>query len=200
VTGGSPWEVALGDAVQQLHPRLRAYTAAVPEGSVGRGFGVFDVAGAPHRWLWPLLLPLSAAGVLHPAFGTGVAFRVANRPGPGPSVSAERTLLFRSGPWTMRDRIAIEGGRLVDDLGPFRVLLSAAVRNGALLLASNGLTVRIAGRRIPVPRLLSPVLRLEERYDDAADRQHVHLRLSHPLVGVLYEYRGHFGYTIEEDG
>jgi hypothetical protein len=200
VTGGSPWEVALGGAVEQLHPRLRAYTAAVPDGSVGRGSGVFDVAGAPHKWLWPLLLPLSRVGVLHPAFGAGVPFRIENRPGPGPSVSAERTLLFRSGPWTMRDRIGIEAGRLVDDLGPFRVGLSAAVRNGALLLTSSALTVRIAGSRIPVPRALTPVLRLEERYDDASDRQHVHLRLSHPLVGVLYEYRGRFRYTIEEDG
>jgi hypothetical protein len=130
-----------------------------------------------------------------------VPFRVENRPGIGPSVSAERTFMFRSGEWTMRDRVAIAGGRLVDDVGPFRIRLHAAVRNGALVLTSTALTVRVAaGRRVPVPRLLTPVLWLEERYDEGEQRQHVHLRLTAPVVGLLYEYRGGFDYTIEEDG
>jgi hypothetical protein len=196
--GRSPWEAALGGEIERLHPRLRAYTGPVPEGAVGRGTGVFDVAGAPHRLLWPLLLPLSAAGVLHPAYETHVPFRIVNRRGDGPSVRAERTLLFASGPWTMRDRIGIEDGRLVDALGPFRVSLSAAVRDGRLLLVSTGVAIRIGRWRIPVPRLLAPELRLEERYDDGDERQHVHLRLRSPLAGVLYEYRGGFTYAIEE--
>jgi hypothetical protein len=48
-----------------------------------------------------------------------------------------------------------------------------------------------------MPRALSPVVRLTERFDDALDRQFVALTIDVPLVGRVYEYRGHFRYRIE---
>ncbi|MDQ1532020.1 MAG: hypothetical protein QOE37_2125 [Microbacteriaceae bacterium] len=200
MTGRSPWEVALGPSADRLHPRLRAYTAAVPPGSLGRGSGTFEFAGAPNPVLRRLLAPLSPVGILHPAWERDVPFEIVNRPGPGPSVSAERTLRFSTGAWTMRDRVTIDDRGLADHLGAggiLRVGLRATVRDGALHLSSTTLAVRLARWWVRVPRPLAPSLRLEERYDDREGRQRVHLRLTAPLLGVLYEYRGGFTYAIE---
>jgi len=49
----SPWERALGAGVAELAAPLRAYFGAIPAGHVGRGTGVFEVAGTPRRWVVP---------------------------------------------------------------------------------------------------------------------------------------------------
>ena len=44
----SPYARALGERIDDLHPRLRAYFEAIPDGAVGIGEGVLqgqDVAG-----------------------------------------------------------------------------------------------------------------------------------------------------------
>jgi hypothetical protein len=73
------------------------------------------------------------------------------------------------------------------------------VDGGALRLRSTGVSVRLGRLRVPLPTLVAPVLDLREGFDDAAGRQRVHLRLTHPLIGLLYEYRGTFEYRVEEE-
>ena len=64
----SPWEAALGDRLDELDPALRAYFSAIPDGSVGRGSGVFDQVGTPRRWLWPVLAILGRTGIVFPVW------------------------------------------------------------------------------------------------------------------------------------
>ncbi|WP_246878772.1 hypothetical protein [Microbacterium sp. BLY] len=41
----SPYARALGERIADLHPRLRTYFQAVPEGMVGVGIGTFQRVG-----------------------------------------------------------------------------------------------------------------------------------------------------------
>jgi hypothetical protein len=193
----SPWEAALGVSVDELHPRLRTYFARIGPGRIGRGEGVFDVVGTPRRWLWPAFAVLGLDGILFPVWRRSVPFTVANR-GDAGVVHARRTFAFRRGPRTMVDATSFEGGRLVDRLGRHGLLeasFDADVVGGRLELTST--TVRVAGVRMP--RRLSPVVRLIERYDDALDRQRVSVTLDLPGLGRLYEYRGSFVYRVVDD-
>ena len=193
----SPWARALGNRVDELHPRIREYVQAIPVGSVGIGRGRFDVVGTPRRWLWPALALLARDGVLFPVWQHGVDFRVENRNDDG-TLRARRTFAFRGGESVMVDAVSLDPDGLVDRLGRRATVLAhlvARVEAGALVLDST--SARVFG--IPVPAALAPRLRLTERWDDATGRQHVALTLDAPLIGRLYEYAGSFTYEIREE-
>jgi hypothetical protein len=193
----SPWQSALGDGYDDLHPRLRAYFGGIPAGSVGRGAGVFEVVGTPRRWLWPVFALLAPAHVLFPVWQKDVAFTVVNTP--GHVLTAERTFAFATGERTMRDAVRWRDAHLDDVLGaPQRVgvRLNAAVSGGDLHLTSTATWLIIAGVKLPMPSPLSPHMTLIESIG-ADDRQHVAFTLRAPLIGTIYEYRGSFDYRIE---
>lgn len=188
---------ALGDDLERLHPRLRAYFGTMPAGSIGYGRGEFDVVGTPRRWLWPLLALLSLDAVLFPVWERDVPFRVRNVPFDG-AVTALRRFEFAGGSRTMADSTSFEGA-LVDRLGRrglVRARLVARVREGMLVLEST----RTVVLGIPLPAAISPRVTLTERWDDEVGRQHVSLLLEAPVVGRLYEYSGHFDYRVVTRG
>ncbi|WAA65087.1 DUF4166 domain-containing protein [Microbacterium oxydans] len=199
----SPYARALGERIDDLHPRLRTYFAAIPDGAVGVGDGVFQRVGTPRRWLWPLLRILERRGVVAAGWERDVPFRVENRTIASRAIG-ERTLLFPRGPWVMHDAVALtRHGRVVDELGEPGVLsacFDVEVRDGALRLTSRAVGVRLGRLRLRIPRLVAPVVRLTERFDDALDRQRVSLTVDAPLLGRVYEYRGDFTYRIQAAG
>jgi hypothetical protein len=189
----SPWQRALGDRIDALHPALRTYFSAIPAGRVGRGIGSFDSLGTPRRWLWPVLAVLARRGILFPVWQRDVPFRIENR-AIGSSLRATRTFQLHGGDRTMVDEVSMDARGLVDRLGTggeLAVELTATVVDGALRLVSG--PARWRGLRIP----FAPRLRLTERFDDAVGRQHVALTLESRLFGRIYEYSGHFDYRIE---
>ncbi|WP_348787881.1 DUF4166 domain-containing protein [Leifsonia sp. NPDC080035] len=199
----SPYRVVLGPAFDLLHPSLRAYFDAIPSGSTGRGRGVFDTVGTPRRWLWPVLALFARPGVLFPVWQHEVPFTVRNAPAVAadgsPAVRAERTFELRGRPRIMRDEIGVEDGMLVDRLGaPVRAeaVFAARVLDGALRLTSTSVAIRIGRLRIPVPRVLAPVIVLTERWDEARDCQRISIAVGHRLLGRLYQYAGTFRYDI----
>lgn len=198
----SPYAQALGDRLTQLHPRLREYFSTIPEGYVGIGEGVFSRVGTPRRWLWPLLRPLHERGVIYAGWQLSVPFRVTNRQVAGRVVSA-REFLLPGQAWTMRDAVSLRPyGRLVDELGEPGIVAASfdvEVRDGALRLVSRATGFRFGRVRIRVPRLVGPVVRLVESFDDAAVRQRVSVTIDVPLLGRIYEYSGDFRYRIEEE-
>lgn len=195
----SPYARALGERIDELHPRLRAYFSAVPDGAVGIGEGVFHVVGTPRRWLWPVLRVLERRGVVAAVWERDVPFRVENRTIASRAIG-ERTFRFTRGPWVMRDAVALtRHGRVLDELGEpglIAACFDVDVRDGALHLTSRAVGVRLGRLRMRIPRLIAPVVRLTERFDDAIDRQQVALTIDAPLLGRVYEYRGDFEYRV----
>lgn len=199
---GSPYAQVLGDRIADLHPRLRAYFSALPDGHIGIGEGTFSRVGTPRRWLWPLLRPLHERGVIYAGWQLAVPFRVTNRQVAGRAVS-ERGLLLPGAPWTMRDAVSVTPhDRLVDELGEPGVVAASfdvEVRDGMLSMRSHAVGIRWGRLRLRIPGLLSPVVRLTERFDDEVERQRVSVTIDVPLLGRIYEYAGDFSYCIEKE-
>jgi hypothetical protein len=164
---------------------------------------------------------LARAGVAFPAWEHDVPFTVENRPvvdsRGSTAVSARRTFLFGRGERTMIDAITAEpaadgagvsggsggpGGaalHLVDHLGTARRVttrLRASVIGGELHLHGDRVGLRIGPWHVAILRPLSPTVELVERFDDEAGRQHVSVELRLPVVGRIYEYSGHFDYSV----
>ncbi|WP_240372384.1 DUF4166 domain-containing protein [Brevibacterium zhoupengii] len=198
----SPYERALGPRLPELHPVLQSYFAAIPAGSVGVGEGVFERFGTKRWWLRPVLAWLARRHVIVPGIHHQVPFRIENRTVDGQQTAA-RTLKLESGTWTMVDAVSLsESGRVVDVLGrPSLVEAAFAVAavDGGLSLSSRGVTVRFGSLRLPVPKVIRPVIALSERYVAEADRQCVGLTVDVPILGRVYEYYGSFTYRIEEE-
>lgn len=197
----SPYARALGDRIEELHPRLRKYFRGVPDGHVGIGEGVFQRVGTPRRWLWPLLRTLERRGVVAARWERDVPFRVENVTVASRAIGMRR-FDFPTGAWTMRDAVVLSRhGRVVDELGEPGVVVACFdvdVRDGALRLTSRAVGVRLGRLRLRAPRALSPVVRLTERFDDEIGRQRIALTVDAPFMGRVYEYRGDFDYRIEE--
>ena len=185
-----------------LDPPTQAYFAAIPDGHVGVGEGVFDHVGTRHRWLAPLLRPLHRRGLLVAGWYTDVPFRIENRTIAGRAI-AVRTLMLPGGEWIMRDAVALKPhGRLVDELGEpplFAASFDVGTDGGALRLTSRAIGMRIGRLRPRVAGRLVPRIRLREGRDAESGRQRVELTIDAPLVGRLYEYTGTFTYRIEKE-
>lgn len=196
----SPYLRALGGQRARLHPALRTYFAAVPRGHVGIGVGTFSRVGTPRRWLWPLLRRLQRAGAVHAGWHLDVPFTIRNQSVASRSIS-ERTLHLPDGDWTMRDAVSAGSrGRVLDQLGEpvsLAVAFDVSVDADALSLRSRSVGIRLAGRRLRVPRLIAPVVRLRESADEQAGSQRVSLTVDMPLIGRIYEYEGAFTYSIQ---
>lgn len=198
----SGWAEALGARLDDLHPRLRAYFSPLPEGHIGIGEGTFSRVGTPRRWLWPLLRPLHERGVVYAGWQLSVPFRITNRLVDARTIS-ERAFLLPEERWTMRDAIYVNPhGRLVDELGdggPVAASFEITVADGALLLISHAIGLRWRRLRFRMPRLVTPVVKLTESFDDITQRQRVSVTIDVPLLGRVYEYAGDFSYRIEKD-
>lgn len=198
----SPYARAIGERTKLLHPTLQQYFAALPADHVGIGDGVFHRVGTPRRWLWPFLRPLQSRGVVFAGWEHNVPFRITNRLVAG-RATGERVFLLPSGAWTMRDAVALKPhGRIVDELGePATVAASfeIAVEDEALRMTSRAVGIRLGRLRLRLPRLISPVVRLNEQFDDDIQRQRVDVTIDVPFLGRVYEYAGDFTYRIEKE-
>ncbi|MFG6476626.1 DUF4166 domain-containing protein [Microbacterium sp. P06] len=184
----SVYQRVLGERFTQLDPQLRTYFGALPPGAVGRGEGVYAVAGSRHRWLWPVLAVLAWRRVLFPELGTDVPFTVQNTAGADGTLSAVRTFSFPRVERRMEDTMRVVDGRFVDGLGRRRGLvveMELSVEAGSVKMRSRRVWVRIAGRHLPLGRLAR--VTLHERADAAEPgRQHVDVRISLPLLGEVF--------------
>jgi hypothetical protein len=208
----SPYELTLGSALDDLHPVIRRYVGAVPEGKRGYGRGVLEAVGTPRRWLWPALRVLAAQNVMFPVWEQNVPFTVVNAPltdrNGRTAVVAARRFDLGGGPATMLDAITAENpgpDGLVVHMGTDRLLrvrLTARVVRGELHLASTEVELRVGKHFLALPEFLAPRVSVVDRYDDAADggagAQRVSVHVDAPILGRLYEYEGTFHYEIRD--
>jgi hypothetical protein len=195
----SVYQRVLGSEFEKLDPRLRTYFSLPEPGTVGRGTGVYEVAGSRKRWLRPLFSYLAARRILFPEFGRDVPFTVTNVPGPGDGLSSGREFHFPGQTRLMEDTMHVIDGRLHDFLGRNRgleVRFAMHVRDGGLVMVSDASWIHIGPIRIPLPRIFSARVVLNEWYGTLG--QHVSVHLHNPIFGDLFEYVGQFTYRYEK--
>jgi hypothetical protein len=201
-SGKSPYERALGERIDELHPKTAWYFRTIPAGHVGLGAGVFTTAGSRHRWLWPLLKIAERAGVAFAGWEHDLPFRIENRTINGRAV-AVRYFALPSRAWVMPDTVVLTAdGILRNEIGPQRTVVTTfdiGVHDGAVRLSIRRIGVRVGPIRIAAPRILSPTITLVERWDEEREQHHVDMTIDAPLLGRVYEYRGFFDYRIESE-
>lgn len=198
----SAWEAALGDAVDDLQPRIREYVRAIPGGLVGRGSGEFTEAGCQSRLLRAALSVAARWGIAFPEHGVGIPFTIENRADADGAIRAIRTLHFPGRERVMVDRVREHRGLAIDALGSggrLEAALQVSAHDGALVAASDAVRVRLVGRWWTIPRIVRPHVALVERWDHDAQRQHVDVRVTMPGLGLVYGYHGCFDYRVEKE-
>lgn len=191
----SVYQQVLGDRFAELDPGLRAYFGPIPVGSSGQGQGVFAVAGSRLRWTRPVWSLLAWRRVLFPEFGRDVPFAVENTPQSDGSLVGERVVDVGRVRRLMVDRMTVERGCLVDRIGSrggLEVQLAADVEDGELRLTSRRIAWRVAGLRVPLPRVAQ--VQVHERALPTG--QAVDMRLTMPVLGEVFRYAGTFTYAI----
>ena len=195
----SVYQRVLGNDFTGLAPELRNYFSAPPADSVGRGHGVFEIAGSRARWLAPVFAFLAWRRILFPEFGRNVPFTVTNIPGPGDGLSSRREFHFPGRERIMQDTMHVVDGRLHDFLGrrgglEVRLVVSVAA-SGSLRMVSDRAWLHVRALRLPLPALLAARVLLTESWVD--DHQRVDVSLRHPLFGEIFRYAGHFDHHYE---
>jgi hypothetical protein len=193
----------LGADFARLHPLVRRRFGVCEEGErVSVGVGVMDEIwhGGPH--LVPFLRLGARRKLMFPERGRSVPFRIENyayRDGLGRAcVSWHRTFALpgRHREFTATMVYAPERGCIVDYLGD-RQHLAVDLHLG--VSARGGMRIRSGAQRFyegalafPFPLALSGVADVEEWYDDEAERFRIEVRVTNPLVGPVFGYRGSF--------
>lgn len=199
----SAWERALGEQLSELHPRIRDYVRAIPQGDVGRGEGIFTEAGCSSPLLRPAFWLAAAWGIAFPERGESIPFSIENRGDAHGVVHARRELRFPGRPRVMVDAVREHRGLAIDALGAggrLETALRVSVVDGALVARSGAVRVHIAGVWWRVPRALRPRVALVERWDTDRAQQHVSVTVTAPGFGVIYGYNGWFDYAVLRDG
>ncbi len=198
----SVYERVLGDRIEQLDPQLRRYFGRAAAGAVGRGSGVYEVAGSRHRWLWPALAWMAWRHVLFPEYGRDIPFEIVNTTHPDGRLSARRDFGFPRRTRTMVDTMSVVDGALHDRLGRrggLEVEFALDVVGGALHMRSRRQWLRLGPARFRMPGLVRVTLaETAEGGTPGNGVQRVDVRMTAPLLGEVFRYSGSFTYSLVE--
>jgi len=139
---------------------------------------------------------VAAAGREGGAAGAAVARREIGTIG---AAVARRELDLPGGTWVMHDSVTLAGRRVVDRIGAPPTIAASfdvGIEDAGLTLTSRSVGFRIGKVSFRLPGWLSPRVRLSERHDAVSGLQRVELTVDAPVIGRVYEYRGHFSYGI----
>lgn len=187
----SVYERVAGLDLEAIDPELRGYF--VGGAHIGRGVGVFEIAGCRAWYLRPLLAVLARQGVLFPERAANVPFEIVNTPTPGGGLRGVRTFHLPSGDRVLTDTLRVVDARLHDFMGRrhgFEVRLDVAVRDGGMRMQSSRQWLHLGRLRIRIPQLAT--VYVSETWQ--AGRRHVDVRLRSPVLGEWFGYAGSFDY------
>lgn len=187
----SVYERVLGSDFELLAPELRAYFSGGH--GVGKGTGVFEIAGCRLAILRPMLAYLARQRILFPEFARDVPFDIVNTPTANGELEALRTFHLHARDRPLEDTMRVIGGQLHDFLGNkrgFEVRMTLEITDGFLTMRSDRQWVRILGARVRIPQLAT--VTVSESWLDG--HQHVDVRLSTPVIGEWFRYAGRFTY------
>jgi hypothetical protein len=197
------YERALGDAADDLHPRVRERYAIGPGDGAVVGRGEMDIENG--TLALPALYAMPARDLLFPETGTDVPFTVttvAYELDGHEAMTTRRTFEFGD---TQRrfDSVTVwdhDHDRLLDFLGRGGLIASELrprVEDGALVVGGGRQWLRAGGRYVPLPGPLAADVEVRDRYSEDDERYHVLGTVRSALTGRILRYRGTFTQTVE---
>ncbi|QCJ46707.1 DUF4166 domain-containing protein [Haloprofundus sp. MHR1] len=195
------YERALGDGVDDLHPKVRErYALDADDDVLCVGRGEMDISRGTH--VLPALYAMAPRNLLFPEGGHDVPFTV-KTVGLRDDAGREALATIREFSFGRRrrrfDSLTVwddENERLLDFLGTDGPLVSEllpSVDAGALVVGSGRQWVRRGERYARLPGPLAANVEVRDRYDDADERYHVDAVVENVLAGHVLSYRGAFG-------
>ena len=197
------YERALGEAADDLHPKVRERYAIGPGDGAVVGRGEMDIDNG--TLALPALYAMPARDLLFPETGTDVPFTVttvAYRLDDYDAMTTRREFDFgdarrRFDSVTVWDH---EHDRLLDFLGRGGHVASELrprVEDGVLVVVGGRQWLRAGSRYVPLPGPLAADVEVRDRYDDADECYHVLGTVRSALAGRILRYQGTFTQTVE---
>lgn len=194
------YEYALGDAADDLHPKVRdRYALGPDDGYATVGTGRMDITRG--TLAVPALYAMTTRDMLFPESGEDVPLTVTTvgfRDDAGREALTTRREFDFDGTRRRFDSTTVwdaETGRLFDFLGSGGLVVSELhprVEDGALVVEGGHQWLRVAGRYLPIPGPLAVDVEVRDRYDEAEERFHVTATVESALAGHILGYRGAF--------
>jgi hypothetical protein len=198
------YERALGEATDELHPKVRSrYAVAADELYRCVGQGRMDISRGTH--VLPALYLMTGQNMLFPEAGHDIPFTVTTI---GYETEAGYEVLTTSREFEFpRRRRRFDSltlwdaanGRLLDFLGTEGRIVSElhpTVEAGALVVEAGRQWLRTESRYIPLLGPLAVDVEVRDRYDETDDQYHVTATVENTLAGHIMSYRG--GFTQEQ--
>ena len=192
------YERALGDAADELHPKVRERYELGPGDGVTVGRGEMDITRGTH--VLPALYAMSRLDMLFPEGGRDIPFTVmtVGYELDGHEAMTTRRTFDVGGTQRHFDSVTVwdaENERLLDFLGrggPIATELHPRVEAGTLVVEAGRQWLHRDGRYIELPDPLAAGVEVRDRYDAAGERYHVLATVENPLAGHILSYRGSF--------
>ncbi|AWT45543.1 MULTISPECIES: DUF4166 domain-containing protein [Streptomyces] len=199
----SIFRTVMGADFDRLHPQLqRRFSVGLASGEACTGRGVMTRIWHGPSYIKPFLLVGATRNILLPRTGRNVPFTIENVPYTD-SFGRETVTFVRTFHLPGRARrfdaqmvLGPRGDRIVDYLGTHQHLASElrfhAEPDGSLLIRSGEHRFREGPVDVRVPELIGATAEVRERYDDAAGRFRIQVRVVNRRFGPLFGYEGSF--------
>ncbi|GGA43906.1 DUF4166 domain-containing protein [Psychrobacillus lasiicapitis] len=191
----------LGEQFEKLHPMLqKRYT--LPEGKPFKATGIMKkISGGP-KWLSPFFLLATRWKFLFPEQGENIPFRIVNTTGTGSNgeqqVHWERTFQFPKNKRYFNALMSLDSDKNIvkDYLGEPSLFYSELVffvsEKGHMRIESRKQRFVMGQLEIPLPKVFQGNVQVTEYYIEERDVFSIHVFITNPLIGALFEYEGEF--------
>lgn len=198
----SIYQRALGDEFDDLHPKMQrrfGFTSEDGVAAIGRGTMAYVRNGGPYTL--PFLAVGATMNTMFPEENTAVPFTIRNYAYEDAygreTVTWLRTFrLPRERHFDAAMIYSEERDRIVDYLGErhhLAVDVDIGVSDqGGIELTTGAQRLYAFGTGIDFPLVLSATANVHEWYDETADTYRIAVRVTNPIVGLVFEYSGSF--------
>ncbi len=188
----------LGEAFEQLHPKLQQRYA----GPVFKGQGTMAYIGGRPAFLRPLFSLGTRWKFLFPEQGKNIPFQIINTNVLGPheerQVYWERSFFFPNKTRYFHALMSLDSkkGIVKDYLGDpslfYSDLLFRVTEDGEMHIQSDAQRFLLGTLEIPLPKMLRGNVLVKEAYVEKREVYSIHVLITNPLFGKLFEYKGEF--------
>jgi len=194
----SIYEEILGEAYDQLHPKLQKRYA----GPVFKGKGTMSYIGGRPAILRPLFSLGTRWNFLFPEQGKDIPFQIITTNVLGPNkekqVYWERAFYFPRKTRFFNALMSLDTKRGIvkDYLGDpslfYSDLIFTVTDSGEMLIKSDKQRFLLGRLELPLPKLLRGNVTVKEAYLENKDRYTIYVLITNPLFGKMFEYKGEF--------